>query len=134
MVWWASGPSSWAVTPIATPAVTAMDSVAPGGPNLKAAQISAGKTVYLIGSSVENAMTLSAMTPAITAAPSHVRMRRQAPTGSGAHASIIGTTIRAPDVSASHQVRQNPAAAGSSTTPPATMEIVPAVALIAVAI
>ena len=38
-----------------------------------------------------------------------------------------------PEVSASHQVRQNSAASESSTTPPATMESVPAVALIAVA-
>jgi len=37
-------------------------------------------------------------------------------------------------VSASHQVRQNSAAADSSTTPPATIETVPTVALIAVAI
>ena len=129
----AKGPTSWAVSPIATPAVIAIDSVAPGGPSRKAAQISAGKTAYLIGSSVENARTLSAVTPAITAAPSQVRMRRQAPTGSRAHASIRGRTTSPPELSASHQVRQNSAAPDSSTTPPATIETVPTVALIAVA-
>ena len=59
-----------------------MASVAPGGPNRNAAQISAGNTVYLIGSSAENATRLSAVTLATMAAPSHVRMRRQAPMGS----------------------------------------------------
>jgi hypothetical protein len=37
--------------------------------------------VYLIGSTVENAMTLSAVTAAITAAPSQVATRRQTPMG-----------------------------------------------------
>ena len=46
----AKGPTSFAVSPIATPAVIAIDSVAPGGPNRNAAQISAGNTAYLIGS------------------------------------------------------------------------------------
>ena len=50
IVWLKNGPTSLAVTPIATPAVIAIDSVAPGGPNRKAAQIRAGNTTYLIGS------------------------------------------------------------------------------------
>ncbi len=37
--------------------------------------------MYLIGSSVENATMLSAVTAAIMAAPSQVRRRRQTPTG-----------------------------------------------------
>jgi hypothetical protein len=47
-----------------------MARVAPGGPNRNAAQISAGKTMYVIGSAVETAVTPSAMTLPITAAPS----------------------------------------------------------------
>ena len=39
-----NGPTSLAVMPIATPAAIAIDSVAPGVPNLDAAQISAGNT------------------------------------------------------------------------------------------
>src|SRR4029450_5022935 len=129
----ATGPRSLAVSPIATPAVIAIDSVAPGAPNRKAAQISAGNTAYLTGSSVENTTKLSAVTPTIIAVPSQVRMRRQAPSGSFAQASISGRTTNPPDVSASHQVRQNSAAPEALTTPPAIMEMVPAVALIAVA-
>src|SRR3954463_11868386 len=116
---------------MATPAVIATDSVAPGGRSRKAAQISAGNTVYLIGSCVENATTLSAVTLAATAAPSQVRMRCQMSMGRGAHASISGTTPSPPEVSASNHVRQTSAAPEPSTTPPATIEAVPAVALIA---
>src|SRR5512144_1371299 len=111
----------------------ASDSVAPGGPSRNAAQISAGNTVYLIGSCVENATMLSTVTAAITAAPSQVRIRRHAPIGSCAHASINGTTTRPPEVSPSHQVRQKSTASDAAMTPPATIDPVPAVALIAVA-
>src|SRR4051794_9326941 len=110
-----------------------MDSVAPGGPSRNAAQISAGKTAYLIGSSVENTAKLRATTPAITAAPSHVETRRQAATGCCAHASISGSTTSPPEVSPSHHVRQKFVASEASTTPPASIEIVPTVALMAVA-
>src|SRR5215213_11347484 len=123
-----NAPTSWAVTPIAIPAVIAIASVAPEGPSRNAAQISAGKTAYLIGSSVENTAMLRATTPATTAAPSQVDTRRQAATGCGTHASIRGRTTSPPDVSPSHHVRQNLVASAASTTPPATIETVPRVA------
>src|SRR5829696_1417489 len=130
----AKGPSSLAVVPIATLAVIATDSVAPRGPNRNAAQVSAGKTTYLIGSFVQNATTLTAVTAPITAAPSQVRGLRETAIGWWAHASINGSTTSPPEVSPSHQVRQNWVASDSSTTSPTTIETVPAVALIAVAI
>ena len=53
--------------------------------------------------------------------------------GSWAHASSSGRTTRPPEVSPSHHVRQNSVASDPSTTPPASIESVPTVALIAVA-
>src|SRR5205809_1325451 len=102
-----NGPTSLAVMPIATPVAIAMDSVAPGVPNLDAAQISAGNTTYVTGSLVDTAKAPSVATVAISRTPSALRSRRHAPPESLAHASTRGTTTNAPATSPSHHVRQN---------------------------
>ena len=53
--------------------------------------------------------------------------------GSLAHASTRGTTTNAPATSPSHHVRQNVGASPAMMTPPASIETIPTVALIAVA-
>ena len=110
-VWWSiacceNAPTLWAVTPIVTAAVIAMDSVEPG-PKSERHPDQRGEHHVVTGSSVDTAITPSAITAAIAAPPSQVRIRRQARIGSWAQASISGSTTNPPDVSPSHHVRQN---------------------------
>ena len=88
----------------------------------------------MTGSSVDTASAPRVATAAISSAPSQVRMRRHARRGSLAHASISGSTTKPPAMSPSHHVRQNVGASDPEMTPPASIDTVPTVALIAVAI
>src|SRR5213083_1286418 len=115
-------------------ASTAVESVTPVGPNRKAAQISAGKIRYVSGACEITATAARRPTEQISSIPSTVRIRFQADLGSRNHVRISGRTTSAPEVSPSHQVRQNVGTSEWSITPPASIEIVPTVALIAVAV
>src|SRR5215218_9372514 len=83
---------------------------------------------------MENASAPRPATAAIMREPCHVRMRRHASAGSATHASSNGSTTSPPAVSPSHHVRQKCASSDSPITPPANIDAVPTVALIAVAI
>ena len=87
----------------------------------------------MTGSLVDTASAPRVATAASSRAPSAVRRRRHAAPGSLAHASIRGTTTKAPAKSPSHHVRQNVGASPAVTTPPASIDTIPTVALIAVA-
>jgi hypothetical protein len=112
---------------------TAVESVTPAGPKRKAAQMRAGKVRYVRGACALTASAASAATEQIRSAPSTVQIRLQADLGSRSQVRMSGKTTRAPAVSPSSHVRQNVGTSELSMTPPASIEIVPAVALMAVA-
>src|SRR3954453_21816194 len=120
--------------PIVISARIATESAPPVEPNRNAAQISAGNTTYVSGFESPTASVASVTTERIRSKPSIVQIRRSAYRGSRAHVRASGRTTIAPAVSPSHQVRQNDPISVVSITPPSRIEIVPTVALTAVAI
>ena len=126
-----NAPTSVAEIHTAVPAATATASVAPRCPKRSAAQINAGNTMYVSGSSADSAIALSATTATITSTPSQALRPHHISECGCTQARASGMITSEPDASARNQLRQNLANSEASTVPPAREESVATVAVIA---
>src|SRR6185437_6694475 len=119
--------------PMVMPATIAIARVAPGARNLVAAQINRGKTMYVTVASLETVTAGRVDTASRSRPPSQVQTRLHAARGARIQTIMKGTTTRLPERSPSHHVLQKVVSSDVVITPPASIDNVPTVALIAVA-